>query len=141
MPKDWELVGAIEGSIDYLRGRLHGKVAVRHPHPWAVHELMLARGFNATQAEKVRMALQKAKGPFGHHPMTRNGYIVDHPGTDGWWRHALRKVISYKQDSLKKDHSVMHHLMQVAFAEHEFTAEYTDHIIDFCESGGLKEPK
>jgi len=32
-----------------------------------------------------------------------------------------------------KDHSKMHHLFQVAFAEHEFTSEYTDHFIDFCE--------
>merc|ERR1719321_2238391 len=102
---------------------------------------MLARGFNETEAEKVRMVLQKSHGPFGHKPMTKNGYIVDHPGTDGWWRAAIRKVYTYKDDSLKKDHSVMHHLMQVAFAEHEFTAEYTDHIIDFCESDGTVDPK
>lgn len=141
MPKDYELYGAIQGSISYLKNRLNGKLAVRTPHPWAIHELMQARGFDNSTVESVKTALQKAKGPFGHKPMTKNGYIVDHPGTDGWWKKALRKVFSYKQDSLKKDHSVMHHLMQVSFAEHEFTAEYADQFIDFCESGGTVDPQ
>merc|ERR1719463_138532 len=73
--------------------------------------------------------------------MTKNGYLVDHPGPDEWWKHALRKVIPAKEDRLKKDHSVMHHLMQVSFAEHEFTAEYLDDFIDFCESDGKIDTK
>jgi hypothetical protein len=141
MPKDYEIYGAIQGSIAYLRNRLNGKLAVRTPHPWAVHELMQARGFDNATVEAVRKSLKKAKGPFGHDPMTDNGYIVDHPGTDGWWKKALRRVFTYKQDSLKKDHSVMHHIMQVAYAEHEFTAEYMDQIIDFCESNGKVDPQ
>jgi hypothetical protein len=142
MPKDNEIRGQVESSINYLKKRLNGKVAVRTPHPWAVHELMAARGFSEKKINATQEALQKAKGPFGHPPMSKNGYIVDHPGTDDWWKNALRKhaLLTHKEDSLKKDHSVMHHVMQVAFAEHEFTAEYTDHIIDFCESDGALDP-
>merc|ERR1719281_1156256 len=72
--------------------------------------------------------------------MTSDGYIKKHPGTF-WWQKSARKVIDAQNDSFVKDHSKFSHLMQAAFAEHEFTAEYTDHIIDFCESGGEVDPK
>merc|ERR1719420_2246861 len=65
--------------------------------------------------------------------MTPQGHLKEHPGTDIWWKDQARKVIPQDEDSFIKDHSKFHHLMQAAYAEHEYTAEYTDHIIDFCE--------
>merc|ERR1719454_1722493 len=82
----------------------------------------------------ARAASGPAKGKFSHRPLTDTGFIVDHPGTDSWWSHPITKFMkAYDGDTLVKDHSKLHQIMQVAFAEHEFTAEYTDHIIDFCE--------
>jgi len=140
MRKDDSIYGDVQSSIQYLKKRLNGKVAVRQVHPWAVHELMIARGFPADKVERVKKALRNSKGPYGHKPITGNGYIVDHPGTDGWWRKNVQRVFPRNEDSLMKDHSVMHQVMQASYAEHEFTAEYADHIIDFCESEGLIDP-
>jgi len=133
MPKDINLTNPIRETIDYLRRDRKVKVAERTPHAWKVHDLMKARGFSDEVTEKVKKRLQKATGEFGHSPMTKGGHIKDHPGSQAWWQIALRTVPELKDDSFVKDHSVMHHLLQVAYAEHEYTAEYTDHIIDFCE--------
>jgi len=132
MPKDVNLTNPIRESIEYLKTK-HVRVTERTPHAWKIQELMKARGYSDEIVDKVKARLAKAKGPFGHNPVTKGGHIVDHPGTDVWWKRALRGVFTMEEDSFVKDHSVMHHIMQVAFAEHEYTAEYTDHIIDFCE--------
>jgi hypothetical protein len=137
MVKDHNITGPVLKAIHKLKSK-HVRVAERTPHPWKVHELMKARGYSNATADEMFDKLQKAKGAFGHRPMARNGHIVDHPGFDDWWRKQARKVAALKDDSLVKDHSKFHHLMQVAYAEHEFTAEYTDHIIDFCE--GHEDP-
>lgn len=139
MPKDVNISYKVENSIRYLQKKLNGRVAVRTPHPWAIHELMQARGFSSERIDAVRNALKHHKGPFGHKILTGNGYLVDHPGTDYQWKKALSTVIPHSEDSLVKDHSVMHHLFQVSYAEHEFTAEYLDDFIDFCEADGLKD--
>jgi len=132
MPKDVNLTNPIRETIDYLQKR-GVRVAERTPHAWKFHELMRARGYPEETVEKVRERLQHSQGEFGHKPVTKGGHIIDHPGTDTWWTRSLRYVFTEKEDSFLKDHSKIHHLMQVAFAEHEYTAEYTDHIIDFCE--------
>merc|ERR1719387_1460513 len=132
MPKDVNETNPIRETIDYLKSK-KVKVTERTPHAWKIQELMRARGFNEEVVKKAKNRFDHAKGPFGHRPVTRGGHIIDHPGTDDWWKTALRPVFKEEEDSFMKDHSKMHHIMQVAFAEHEFTAEYTDHIIDFCE--------
>jgi len=133
MPKDLNITNPIRDTIRYLKTDRKVKVAERTPHPWKVHDLMKARGFSDEAAEDVRTRLQKAKGQFGHAPMEKGGMLKDHPGTQQWWQIALRSSRHLRTDSFIKDHSVMHHLLQVAYGEHEYTAEYTDHIIDFCE--------
>merc|ERR1719440_1061301 len=132
MPKDVNLTNPIRESIDFLEKK-KVKVAERTPHAWKFQELMKARGYDDEIIEKVKGRLSHAKGPFGHRPVTKGGHIIDHPGTDVWWKKSLRPLFKEEEDSFVKDHSKMHHLMQVAFAEHEFTAEYTDEFIDFCE--------
>merc|ERR1719235_2949831 len=131
------MTGPVMHAIRHLK---HKKIRVeeRTPHPWKVHELMVARGYSNETAMAMLEALQKSKGEFGHKPMAKNGHIIDHPGEDRWWKPFAKKVIH--DDSMMKDHSKFHHLMQVAFAEHEFTAEYTDDIIDFCEGQGVNRP-
>lgn len=133
MPKDFNLTNPIRETIDYLRRDRKVRVAERTPHAWKVHELMKARGFSDEVADKVKKRLFNAKGQFGHRPVTKGGHLIDHPGTQAWWQLALRPIPEFADDNFVKDHSIMHHLLQVAYAEHEFTAEYTDHIIDFCE--------
>jgi hypothetical protein len=132
MPKDVNLTNPIRESIDYLKTK-KVKVTERTPHGWKFQELLRARGYNEEVVQKILGRLQHAKGNFGHKPVTGGGHIVDHPGTDNWWKRALRHIPELEEDNFVKDHSKMHHLMQVAFAEHEYTAEYTDHILDFCE--------
>jgi hypothetical protein len=132
MPKDVNLTNPIRESIDYLKTR-KVKVTERTPHGWKVQDLLRARGFSEELVQKIKDKLSKAKGQFGHKPITGGGHIVDHPGTDHWWKKALRHIPELSEDTFVKDHSRMHHIMQVAFAEHEYTAEYTDHILDFCE--------
>lgn len=132
MTKDGNLTVPVQTAIHKLRKK-NVPVAERTPHPWKVHDLMVARGYSEKTADEVVHKLMNAKGSYGHKPLTRNGFIKDHPGDTKWWINAVRKVFPESEDSLMKDHSKFHHLMQVAYAEHEFTAEYTDHIIDFCE--------
>eukprot|EP00746_Dinoflagellata_sp_MGD_P158544 gnl/MRDRNA2_/MRDRNA2_86497_c0_seq1.p1 gnl/MRDRNA2_/MRDRNA2_86497_c0~~gnl/MRDRNA2_/MRDRNA2_86497_c0_seq1.p1 ORF type:complete len:428 (+),score=99.24 gnl/MRDRNA2_/MRDRNA2_86497_c0_seq1:82-1365(+) len=132
MVKDHNLTNPVLKAMHKLKSK-HVRVAERTPHPWKIQELMRARGYSNETTEKMLHVLLNAKGPFGHKPMARNGHLVDHPGFDDWWKKAALKVISPEEDSLMKDHSKFHHLMQVAYAEHEFTSEYTDHMIDFCE--------
>jgi len=142
MPKDLNLTNPIRESINYLKSKLKpGRLAERTPHAWKIQELMKARGFSEAHTTATKNRLDHAKGLFGHRPVTKGGHIIDHPGTDDWWKTALRPVFTQEEDSFVKDHSKMHHLMQVAFAEHEYTAEYTDHIIDFCDGheDGKKE--
>jgi hypothetical protein len=137
MPKDVNLTNPIRESIDYLKQR-KVRVAERTPHAWKINELLRARGFEENLTQKITQRLKNAKGPYGHKPMTGGGHIIDHPGTDHWWKKAIRGLFTQEEDSFVKDHSKMHHIMQVAFAEHEYTAEYTDHIIDFCEGHELR---
>jgi len=132
MPKDVNLTNPIRESIEYLKSK-KVRVTERTPHAWKVHELLKNRGYDEDTVKRVQDRLQHAQGGFGHKPMTKGGHIIDHPGTDLWWTRALDKVPGLLDDTFVKDHSRMHHLMQVAYAEHEYTAEYTDHILDFCE--------
>merc|ERR1719335_774164 len=132
MPKDLNLTRPILETMDYL-SKKKVRWTQRTPHAWKFHELLKARGYPDDVVEKGKNRLQHAKGPFGHRPVTKGGHIIDHPGTDTWWKKALRKVWTEEEDSFVKDHSKMHHLMQVVFAEHEFTSEYTDEFIDFCD--------
>jgi len=141
MPRDFNLTNPIQGDLEYLRSRKL-RVAERTPHPWSVSHLMKERGYPDEITDEVVKRLKKAKSPFAqkgkmkfaHKPMTETGYIVDHPGTDSWWIRPIAQYLGSRQnDTLVKDHSKFHQIMQTAYAEHEFTAEYTDHIIDFCE--------
>jgi len=136
MTKDWNLTNPVRSAINKYKQK-KVRVAERTPHPWKVDQLMRARGYSNETTAKMLKALLDAKGLYGHKAMARNGHIIDHPGSDAWWRAPAKRVIgsdeNLEPDTMMKDHSRFHHLMQAAYAEHEFTAEYTDHIIDFCE--------
>jgi len=143
MPRDFNITNPVQADLKYLREERKLRVAERTPHPWSVNKLMKERGYPDEITDEVVARLKKAKSPFAqkgkekyaHKPMTETGFIVDHPGTDGWWIHPIAQFLGSRQnDTLVKDHSKFHQIMQTAYAEHEFTAEYTDHIIDFCEN-------
>jgi hypothetical protein len=133
MVKDYNLTNPVRKAMKMIKD--HGvRVTERTPHPWKIQDIMVAHGnYSNETAKKMMNSLYKAKGPSGHRFMAGNGFLHDHPGTDIWWKGQARKVIPEEEDSFLKDHSKFHHLMQAAYAEHEYTAEYTDHIIDFCE--------
>jgi len=133
MPKDFNVTVPVINAIKKLRKK-GVRVSERTPHPWKIQDLMVARGYSNETAAKMLDQFLKIKGPYKKRPVARNGFLSEHPGSDGYWKKAARKVLSEKEDSLLKDHSKFHQILQVAYAEHEWTAEYTDHILDFCEN-------
>eukprot|EP00929_Paragymnodinium_shiwhaense_P101871 TRINITY_DN65067_c0_g1_i1.p1 TRINITY_DN65067_c0_g1~~TRINITY_DN65067_c0_g1_i1.p1 ORF type:complete len:393 (-),score=58.99 TRINITY_DN65067_c0_g1_i1:159-1217(-) len=55
------------------------------------------------------------------------------------WAFPVRKVLSgfpNVEDSLQADESCLSELMNVAWAKHEFTAQYAEDMLDFCEELG-----
>eukprot|EP00747_Dinoflagellata_sp_TGD_P069530 gnl/TRDRNA2_/TRDRNA2_156163_c0_seq2.p1 gnl/TRDRNA2_/TRDRNA2_156163_c0~~gnl/TRDRNA2_/TRDRNA2_156163_c0_seq2.p1 ORF type:complete len:352 (-),score=36.45 gnl/TRDRNA2_/TRDRNA2_156163_c0_seq2:41-1096(-) len=88
----------------------------------------LSRGMSRGEAEAVVRALKE-------------GGLVDDKDllkTDprgSRWRDALRKASAVpSNDTLKLDQSSTSELLNVAWAQHEITAQYTDTMLDFCES-------
>eukprot|EP00419_Tripos_fusus_P009266 CAMPEP_0172663670 /NCGR_PEP_ID=MMETSP1074-20121228/6087_1 /TAXON_ID=2916 /ORGANISM="Ceratium fusus, Strain PA161109" /LENGTH=423 /DNA_ID=CAMNT_0013479705 /DNA_START=59 /DNA_END=1330 /DNA_ORIENTATION=- len=95
-------------------------------------------------ADFLSPCLDKAVAEKAVRSLQRNGTILDEHGfltqdaRSRVWVEPIRMAIQGRSnDTLKADESCISERMNVAWAFHEFTAQFAEEMLDFCEQRGM----
>jgi len=122
---------ADEVAVDLERLRKEGvRTAEILVNPVPVTAELLGRCLAVDVATEAAEALQKQK------VLDDEGFQVRNPRSKTWVE-PMRKVLAGRSDdNLILDQSCVFELLNVAWAFHEFTSEYAQEMLDFCEEKG-----
>jgi len=101
-----------------------GEIAAR---PRSLTVGFLSKCLNAELAGKVIKALSDA----GY--LDDKGMLAEDPRASNWREPVHEAIKKENSDTLVGDKSCLSELMNVAWSYHEFTGEYTEKMLDFCE--------
>lgn len=127
MPKD--KFGAIEVANDIERLKQKGiraeQIQVRQK---PVSVPLLSRCLDAAVAKDVLAALKKKD------LLDAGGFLKDDSRRGLWVDAAHQAIAGRSSDPVMQDESCLFEVMNLAWAMHEFTSEYAEQMIDFCEN-------
>eukprot|EP00747_Dinoflagellata_sp_TGD_P069529 gnl/TRDRNA2_/TRDRNA2_156163_c0_seq1.p1 gnl/TRDRNA2_/TRDRNA2_156163_c0~~gnl/TRDRNA2_/TRDRNA2_156163_c0_seq1.p1 ORF type:complete len:342 (-),score=48.90 gnl/TRDRNA2_/TRDRNA2_156163_c0_seq1:41-1066(-) len=127
MPRDRRTADGVAEEVEMIRSKgvqVH-EIQVK-ASPVTIE--LLSRGMSRTEAGAVVRALKEGG------MVDTEGLLKADPRASRW-RDVLRKANAVpSNDTLRPDESNTAELLNVAWARHEITAQYTDTMLDFCES-------
>ncbi|OLP91706.1 hypothetical protein AK812_SmicGene26563 [Symbiodinium microadriaticum] len=132
MPRDERTASFVADSVADLTSR-GVRVKELRVEPRPLTPAFLQSCLAETDATKLVTALQD------HSVLDSKGFLLsDARGRE--WVPAALEALPNSLDSFKPDASCLAELMNVAWAKHEFSAQYAKEIFDFCEDEGAQEP-
>ncbi|CAK9077627.1 unnamed protein product [Durusdinium trenchii] len=100
--------------------------------PQKVSAQFLTKCLKEDQAQRLSKAFQE------QHLVDSQGFLREDPRHRRWIATAESVLGFDAPDSLVADESCLAEVMNVAWAKHEFTAQFAEEIFDFCEGKELK---
>jgi len=132
MPRDERTASFVAESIADLTSR-GVPVKELRVEPRAITPAFLQSCLAEADAAKLVTALQD------HSVVDSKGFLLsDARGRE--WVPAALETLPNSLDSFKPDASCLAELLNVAWAKHEFSAQYAEEIFDFCEDKGAQGP-
>ncbi|CAJ1445966.1 unnamed protein product [Effrenium voratum] len=125
MPRDHRTARGVKENIQDLQDR-NVRVTELSAKPRRVTSEFLQKCVTAELAKKLLRSFEEGG------VIDSSGYLQEDPRARGWVS-AAKELLPEELDSLEPDESCLAELMNVAWAFHEFTAEFAPQIIDFCE--------
>lgn len=129
MPRDKRTAATVEANIKDLqsRGIRVGEIQV---HPVPVTVTLLKKCLTSEAAEVVLRSMQL------NEQLDAAGFLKVDPRGREWVKPVRKALPKQHSDTLVPDESCLAEVMNVAWAAHEFTAQYAPEILDFCEETG-----
>jgi len=128
MPRDRHTATAVADNLVNLkaRGIRADEIEVK-PVPITVE--FLSACFAADVADGVLKALQSSG-------LLDEGGMLKRDARNQLWHDPVAALLAGQEDNLVPDEGCLAELMNVAYAQHEFTSQYAEEMLDFCESKG-----
>eukprot|EP00429_Kryptoperidinium_foliaceum_P068125 CAMPEP_0176066770 /NCGR_PEP_ID=MMETSP0120_2-20121206/33323_1 /TAXON_ID=160619 /ORGANISM="Kryptoperidinium foliaceum, Strain CCMP 1326" /LENGTH=329 /DNA_ID=CAMNT_0017400379 /DNA_START=27 /DNA_END=1016 /DNA_ORIENTATION=+ len=126
MPRDKSTAAAVERDMQVLRSKgIRSKEIPVRPVP--VTEEFLAQCFDKATAADVLRAMQADK------LLDHQGLLAEDARRRVWVKTVRTAIAGRSSDTLEADESCMAELLNVAWAQHEFTSQFAEEMLDFCE--------
>jgi len=131
MPRDGMTWDQVEDDFQALKdqGVRTAKLRVK---PHRVDAAFLSPCLGKVLAEKAAESLQKNGTILDEH-----GFLMQDARARDWVEPIRTAIEGRSEDTLKADESCISERMNVAWAFHEFTAQYAEEMLDFCEHRGM----
>jgi len=132
MPRDIRTARAVFQNLAQLRRRgiRADEIEVK---PVPITAEFLSPCFPADLADDVLSALKSSN-------LLDEGGLLKRDARSQLWHDPVAAVLGGKEDNLVPDEGCLSELMNVAYAQHEFTAQHAEEMLDFCESKGAYAP-
>jgi len=129
MPRDVRTATAIAENIAALRARgiRADEIEVM---PMPITREFLSPCFASDLAESVLTALNSSG-------LLEKGGLLKGNSRRQLWHDPVAAVLSGMEDNLVPDEGCLSELMNVAYAQHEFTSQFAEEMLDFCEGKGV----
>lgn len=134
MPKDSHTAKEVAGDIENLQTQEIRAAEIR-VEPQPVTEELMRRCVSQDAAKAILRALK------ANNFLDSNNMLKQDPRLRKWIPKVKSAIDQLADDSLEPDESCVFELLNVAWAEHEMTAQYAEQMIDFCEGKGRYSKK
>mmetsp|Transcript_67024 Transcript_67024/g.187387 ORF Transcript_67024/g.187387 Transcript_67024/m.187387 type:complete len:326 (-) Transcript_67024:77-1054(-) len=126
MPRDKRTAAAVARELGELRGRgIRSSELLVKPAP--VTEQLLGQCLDAEPAADVLRAMQADK------LLDEHDMLKDDARRRMWVKTVREAIAGRSTDTLVGDESCLSELFNVAWAQHEFTSQYAEEMLKFCE--------